>query len=239
MRMRRSGGRCTSPRLTGGGWSWSPGSNTCLSRQPLGLCVERAALFADPLLHVLLLVVATLFVAVRFGPFCAALFSVGLAAIFPLAAAFLPGVADDFGLVQVCSLWSVLLLVAGTTAGKRATVWYFAAGVAGGCGLWLSAMVPGADHRGDRRGRHSCGTCGARRRCGARGRAFASSTLEGLGLRRGCLEPARIPHRVLSLRTWICSCGSTIPFTGWRGWVLASCFGVSRPGCVAIGRAAA
>ena len=112
-----------------------------LSKQPLGLCVERAALFADPLLHLLFLVVATIFVVVRFGPFCAALFSVGLAAIFPLAAAFLPGVADDFGLVQICSLWSVLLLVAGTTARRRASLWFFAAGVAGGCGLWLSAMV--------------------------------------------------------------------------------------------------
>jgi hypothetical protein len=111
-----------------------------LSRRPLGLCVERAALFADPLLHVALLVVSTIFVAARFGPFCAAILSVGLAAIFPLAAAFLPGVADDFGLVQICSFWSVLLLVAGTLAGRRTLGWYFAAGVAGGCGLWLSAM---------------------------------------------------------------------------------------------------
>jgi len=111
-----------------------------LTSQPLGLCVEKAALFADPILHLLLLAAATILVAVRFGPFCAALFSVGLAAIFPLASAFIPGVADDFGLVQICSLTSVLLLVAGTAAGQRATLWYFAAGVAGGCGLWLSAM---------------------------------------------------------------------------------------------------
>jgi hypothetical protein len=111
-----------------------------LAKQPLGLCVERAALFADPLLHLLLLAAATIFVALRFGPFCAAMFSAGLAAIFPLASAFLPGVADDFGLVQICSLASVLLLVAGTMARQRASPWYFAAGVAGGCGLWLSAM---------------------------------------------------------------------------------------------------
>jgi hypothetical protein len=110
------------------------------SGQPIGLCVERAALFADPLLHIGLLVVATIFVVRRFGPFCAALFSLGLAAIFPLASAFLPGVANDFGLEQVCTLWSVLLLVAGTLAGKHASRWYAAGGVAGGFGLWLSAM---------------------------------------------------------------------------------------------------
>jgi len=111
-----------------------------VSGQPLGLCVERAALFADPLLHLALLVVATIFVAGRFGPFCAALVSLGLAGIFPLAAAFLPGVANDFGMEQICILWSVLLLVAGTLARQHASRWYFAAGVAGGCGLWLSAM---------------------------------------------------------------------------------------------------
>jgi len=111
-----------------------------LSRRPLGWCVERAALFAGPLLHVLLLAAGTIFVAARFGRFCAALFAVGMAALFPLASAFPPGIADDFGLVQACSLWSMLLLVAGTAAGARATGWYFAAGAAGGCGLWLSAM---------------------------------------------------------------------------------------------------
>jgi len=110
------------------------------SGRPLGLCVERAAFYADPLLHIGLLVAATIFVARRFGPFCAALFSVGLAAVFPLASAFLPGVANDFGMEQVCTLWSVLLLVAGTLAGQRAQRWYLAGGVAGGCGLWLSAF---------------------------------------------------------------------------------------------------
>ena len=110
-----------------------------VSGRPLGLCVERAALFADPVLHVLLLAGATALAAWRFGPFCAAVLPVGLAALFPLAAAFLPGVANDFGLEQICSLLSVLLIVAGTTAAQPASRWYFAAGVAGGCGLWISA----------------------------------------------------------------------------------------------------
>jgi hypothetical protein len=110
------------------------------SGQPIGLCVERAALYANPILQLALLVVSTLFVARRFGPFCASLFSLGLAAVFPLAGAFVPGVANDFGLEQTCTLWSALLLVAGTMARERAPCWFFAAGVAGGCGLWLSAM---------------------------------------------------------------------------------------------------
>jgi len=107
--------------------------------QPLALCVERAALFADPLLHLLLLATATIFVAWRFGALAACLLSAGLATIYPLAAAFLPGIANDFGLSQIAAFWSMLLVVAGAGAEKRASRWYSAAGVAGGCGLWLGA----------------------------------------------------------------------------------------------------
>jgi hypothetical protein len=115
-----------------------------VSGRPLGLSVERAALYADPLLHLLLLVTATIFVAWQFGGGAAALLSLGLAAMFPLAAAYLPGIANDFGLSQVAAFWSVLLLIAGTASARRATRWYLGAGVAGGFGLWLdaSAQVP-------------------------------------------------------------------------------------------------
>lgn len=110
-----------------------------LSGEPLALCVERAALYADPLLHIAALVLATILVARRFGPFSAALCSLGLAAFFPLAGAFLPGVANDFGLEQVCALFGTLMLLAGTAAGPKASRWYFAAGVTSGVGLWISA----------------------------------------------------------------------------------------------------
>jgi len=130
-----------------------------VSGRPLGLSVERAALFADPLLHLLLLAGASIFVARRFGSFPAAILSLGLATVYPLAAAFLPGVPDDYGLSQVCALWSVLLLLAGiraidstpsgsggqapatglARAGGKTLRWFFFAGVAGGCGLWMSA----------------------------------------------------------------------------------------------------
>jgi hypothetical protein len=110
-----------------------------ISGRPIGLSVEHSALFADPLLQLLLLIGGTVFVARRFGALPAALFSVGLAAIFPFAAALLPGIANDFGLGQICALWSVLLLAAGSLAARRRAGWFFAAGCAGGCGLWLSA----------------------------------------------------------------------------------------------------
>jgi len=112
----------------------------CLTGKPLALCVERAALFADPLLHGAVLVLAALFVAWRFGSFAAALVSVGLAAFFPLAGAFLPGVANDFGLELAVTLAGVLLVVAGSMASSRAPRWFFVAGAVGGCGLWISAM---------------------------------------------------------------------------------------------------
>ena len=110
-----------------------------ITGHPLALSVERAALYADPLLHLLLLVAATVLAARLFGPLAASLLSVGLATMFPLSAAFLPGVANDYALSQIAAFLSVLLLAAGTAAPRRASPWYFAAGVAGGCGLWLGA----------------------------------------------------------------------------------------------------
>ncbi len=110
-----------------------------ISGRPIGLSVEHSALFADPLLQLFLLIGGAVFVARRFGALAAALFSAGLTAIFPFAAALLPGIANDFGLGQICALWSVLLVVAGVSAARGRASWFFAAGCAGGCGLWLSA----------------------------------------------------------------------------------------------------
>ena len=84
-----------------------------VSGRPAGWSVERAALIADPLLHLLLLGAATVFVAWQFGAFPAALLSMGLAAVFPFAAGFLPGAPNDQGLVLACAFWSVLPLLAG------------------------------------------------------------------------------------------------------------------------------
>jgi hypothetical protein len=117
-----------------------------LSGNPLDLTVERAALFADPLLHMLLLVATAAFVAWQFGFFPAAIFSLCLVALFPFAAEFIPGAPDDHGLAQACAIWSVLPLLAGLRAahsaapdaGRRGRRWFFLAGIAGGIGLWVS-----------------------------------------------------------------------------------------------------
>jgi len=107
-----------------------------VSGQPTGAAVERAAFWANPLLHVLLILGTTVFVARQFGAWPAALLAVGLATLFPFAGEFLPGMPDDQGLTRACALWSVLPLLA---RGHPAHPLHLIAGVAGGFGLWISA----------------------------------------------------------------------------------------------------
>jgi hypothetical protein len=139
-------------------YRWWLGSIAWLDHQvsgrPLGMSVERAALLADPLLHLLLVIGATILTARQFGGLAAALLAVGLVSIFPLAAGFLPGVPDDRGLANICSFGSVLVLLAGLQA-RRAKVahetdgvanrsargWFVFAGVFGGLGLWVDASI--------------------------------------------------------------------------------------------------
>ena len=122
-----------------------------VSGRPLGLSVERAAVWADPILHLLLVLGATLFAARSFGPFPAALLAVGLVTLFPLAGSFLPGAPDDHGLAWACGFWSVLFLVAGAAGShfpstnpagqnRRARRCYVLAGFAGGVSLWINAV---------------------------------------------------------------------------------------------------
>jgi len=110
--------------------------------------VERAALVADPLLHLLFLLGTTFLVAWRFGTFPAALISIGLVTVFPFAAGFLPAAPDHRGLAQILALGSVLLLAAGARAtpapddnGRSTRRWFILAGVTGGLGLWVSVAV--------------------------------------------------------------------------------------------------
>lgn len=120
--------------------------NHWLTGNSYGQSVEQAALFADPLLHVLLLLSVMIFVARHFGIFPAALLAVGVAVIFPLAGEFIPVVPDDRGLGQIFALWSVLPLLAGlrllhadaADAARGARRWFFFAGITGGIALWIS-----------------------------------------------------------------------------------------------------
>ena len=120
-----------------------------VSGRPAGPALEQAALFADPLLHLLFLAGATIFAAWQFGAFPAALLAAGIAALFPFASGYLPGAPNDQGLVRACTFWSVLLLVAGVRSAYspaanpdgRARRWFWIAGVVGGFGLWIGTAV--------------------------------------------------------------------------------------------------
>ena len=122
-----------------------------ISGRPLGLSVECAALWADPLLHLLFLVGTTLFVWRQFGAFPAVLLSVGVVTLFPFSGGFLPGAPDDRGLAQFLALWSLLPLLA-APAGDSSLVdaavirqgrrrMFFLAGIVGGLGLWVSVAT--------------------------------------------------------------------------------------------------
>ncbi len=116
------------------------------SGRPAGLAVERAALWADPLLHLLLLAGATAAAARLLGPAAAALIAAGLALLYPLAGRFLPGVPDEHGLAWAAVLGSILPLLAWAVRSeffdtRRVHRLFFAAGVAGGLGLWISAEI--------------------------------------------------------------------------------------------------
>jgi hypothetical protein len=115
-----------------------------VSGRPIGISVERAAVYADPLLLALLVLGAAAFSAWRFGAFAAALLSVGLVGLFPFASLFLPGMPGQAGLATVCALGSLLALLSGVFAEKNARLWFAAAGIAGGLGLWISVptLVP-------------------------------------------------------------------------------------------------
>ncbi len=138
--------------------------------RPIGISVERAALIQGTVMFGLLLIGLVPLLSRRFSGAAAALFAIGAAATSTFYTDFLPGRADHHGLVNICSMLTVLLMAAGAlrTAGipanagpaavgqasNRATTdrrgrrsaqwWFTGSAVAGGVGLWISAatMIP-------------------------------------------------------------------------------------------------
>ncbi len=116
-----------------------------------GLAVERAALYADPLLHLLTVLGLAAFAFKYSGPFAASWTATGGALLYPFAAGFPPGVPDDSALKVICTLGSLLPLLAGLRAQRTgtpaqwpATFWFSFAGVCGGLGFWVgpAGQVP-------------------------------------------------------------------------------------------------
>jgi hypothetical protein len=119
-----------------------------VSGKPIGLSVERAALWADPLLLMLFVSAGTVVVATRFRSRAASVFAVVTASLYPLGGAFLPGCPDDVGLVLILSVGSALTLLAGVlpaaASSRPEAKWFIASGILGGLALWLkvSTSVP-------------------------------------------------------------------------------------------------
>ena len=141
-------------------YRWWLGSMAWIDRlfsgRPIGLSVERASRWADPVWHGFLLVAGTLFVVWQFGGLAAALFAVGLVFFFPFAGGFLPAMPDDQGLRQSVVWTGVLVLLAGIKAWlssaslqsdarvqavRLARYWFIGAGFIGGLGVWVSVSV--------------------------------------------------------------------------------------------------
>ncbi|MFZ5495657.1 MAG: hypothetical protein ACOZE5_10030 [Verrucomicrobiota bacterium] len=121
-----------------------------LTGQPAGIAVERAALYADPLLHLLLLAGASWLAWCWLGAGSAVWPVLGGAAWFPLAGNFLPGAPDSEGLLVGVTLLGLIALLAGwkSEAPAEAERRLALAGACGGFGLWLDAptqiaLVPG------------------------------------------------------------------------------------------------
>ena len=115
-----------------------------LSGRPLPLAAERAALWSDPLLQLILLLGATGLTALAFGRWAAACVALGTVALFPLGGAFLAGAPDRQALALLCVTMTVLPLVGVVHAGalwspRRKRVWFLLSAISGAIGLWTNA----------------------------------------------------------------------------------------------------
>lgn len=119
-------------------------SRTVSDNSP-GLAVEHAALWAEPVLHLLAVAGTAAFVFWSMGPWAACLTALILAFGFPLAGMFQAGAPEDVGLSQVMVLAGLLLMVAGTKPADGPSRKLFAlSGVVFALALWLrpSTAVP-------------------------------------------------------------------------------------------------
>ncbi|MFT3868560.1 MAG: hypothetical protein QM715_08680 [Nibricoccus sp.] len=114
---------------------------------PTPIAVEQAAVWASPLLQLLLLVTLVPMVWRRNGGVAAGVLVLGLVVVGPFAEMFTMGDPDHHGLVAAFGMLTVLFLLYGgggwvdgddTKASRR---WFIASGIAGGAGLWVSSAT--------------------------------------------------------------------------------------------------
>lgn len=120
--------------------------------------LEQVAAGSGPLALALLLCALTPVVAGGLGGAAAAVFALAWVSLFPLYEMFVAGVVDHHGLAAMAGSLGLLLLVAGGGGAVRVGVavgeatspppderaarrWFAAAAVAGGVGLWVSAVT--------------------------------------------------------------------------------------------------
>jgi hypothetical protein len=110
------------------------------------LAVERAALFADPLLFALGLAGGAILLWLAFGPWPSAVWALTAACLYPFASSYVPGAPDSPALSLLLAIACVLapaaaFLHADGRSSLRQRSWMIAAGVAGALGLWTDGHV--------------------------------------------------------------------------------------------------
>lgn len=84
-----------------------------MTGQPIGIAVERAALYANPVLLGLVLLGLVPLTARRFGSSAATFVTAGMVTAFPSYSFFMTASTDHHGLTEACALMTVLFLLAG------------------------------------------------------------------------------------------------------------------------------
>ncbi len=127
-----------------------------LSGRPMGIAVERAALWSGPVMLGLVLPGLMLLIHRRFSPMAALLTAIGSVAFFPFYIDFIPARADHHGIANLCGLFTLLFFLTGccprslttdlkagneSPSASQARRWFIASALVGGLGLWISTAT--------------------------------------------------------------------------------------------------
>ncbi|MDQ8200566.1 hypothetical protein QEH56_20535 [Pelagicoccus enzymogenes] len=131
-------------------YRWYLGSiaflNSLLTGNPTGVSVEKAALWADPILQLATLLLLAWFIKRHFGTLPASFFAAGFVSLFPLSTAFAPGQPGESSVLIACHLGAIATLLAADptplppnappSLSKRRRL-FTASGLLAGLGMWI------------------------------------------------------------------------------------------------------